>query len=252
MVDRVHKLDEQLRQGGNGARIEELVGLLRKDTGKLLHGRDRFFDSLDKIQSLVSNQKTVSDPPSGQSQRNAFSDFFADIFSNAQKPAPNPSPTRLHDAQEASKEKTMRDQVFISYSHKDEQFLNELQTQLKPLVRTGSITVWSDKDIQPGSKFFDEIKDALAKTWVAVLLVSPDFLASDFIHDHELGPLLKEAESGNVKILWIPIRACAYKETPLKDYQALSPPEKAFAEMGVERDSAWVAVCEGIKKALNP
>jgi len=150
-------------------------------------------------------------------------------------------------------EDSMRDQVFISYSHRDKRLMEEFQIQLKPYLRARPITVWSDKQIASGAKWFDEIQAALAKTSVAVLLVSPDFLASDFIHEHELGPLLKEAEAGGVKILWVLLRECAYKETPLKDYQAVvSPPAKPLAEMKAERARAWVRICEEIKNAVNP
>ena len=85
-----------------------------------------------------------------------------------------------------------------------------------------AVTAWSDKQIASGSQWFAEIKAALAKTRVAVLLVSPGFLASDFIHEHELGPLLAEAQEGAVRILWVPILTCSYEETPLKDLQAVS------------------------------
>ena len=148
---------------------------------------------------------------------------------------------------------TKRENVFISYSHQDKKFLDDLQTHLKPYLRTGAITAWSDKQIEPSSKWLDKIKAALANTSVAVMLVSSDFLASDFIHEHELGPLLKEAEAGGVKILWVLIRDCSYQETPLRDYQAVvSPPDKAFAKMRVpERDTAWRKVCEAIKQAAN-
>ena len=54
----------------------------------------------------------------------------------------------------------------------------------------------------------------------------PDFLASDFIHEDELGPLLKEAERGGVTILWVPIYASAYKQTALEKYQAVLDPNK--------------------------
>jgi hypothetical protein len=147
----------------------------------------------------------------------------------------------------------VRDQVFISYSHKDERSRGELETHLKPYLRSGTITAWSDRRIQAGSQWFDEIKAALARTSVAVMLVSPDFLASDFIHEHELGPFLKEAEAGGVRILWVLIRDCAYQETPLKDYQAVvSPPDRPFASMPKgRRDTAWRKVCEAIKDAVN-
>jgi len=145
-----------------------------------------------------------------------------------------------------------RDQIFISYSHGDEpHWLQDLQTHLNPHLRNVSITAWSDQQIKPGSKWFDEIKDALAKTKVAVLLVTPKFLDSDFIHDHELTPLLRDAEAGGVRILWIPVRASAYKESQLQRYQAAIDPAKPLAEMTAKRDSAWVRICEEIARAIR-
>jgi hypothetical protein len=147
---------------------------------------------------------------------------------------------------------TKRNQVFISYSHKDKMFLDQILTHLKPLERAGLVTAWSDKQIQSGSQWFDKIRNAVASAKVAVMLVTKDFLASDFIYEHELGPLLKEADLGGVKILWVLVRDCLYKDTPLKDYQAAFPPNKPIAEMKAERDKAWVQICQEIKKALNP
>jgi hypothetical protein len=143
--------------------------------------------------------------------------------------------------------------VFISYSHDDRRFLDELLTHLKPYLRTGAVTAWSDRQIRPGSKWFDEIKAASANTSVAVMLVSTAFLASDFIHEHELGPFLKEAEAGGVRILWVLIGDCAWKETSLKDYQSVvSPPDKSFASMTkAKRATAWTRVCEEVKRAAE-
>jgi hypothetical protein len=137
-----------------------------------------------------------------------------------------------------------QDQVFISYSYKDKQWSDVLCTHLKPYLRDGSIISWSDKQIRPGSQ--------ITNTKVAVLLVTPDFLASDFIHEQELGPLLQEAERRGVEILWVPVRASAYKKTALKDYQAALDPNKPLANMmEADRDQALVRICEEIEKAVG-
>ena len=143
--------------------------------------------------------------------------------------------------------------MFISYSHRDERHLDDLLVQLKPYLRKGTFAAWSDKQIEPGSLWFDKIMAALAKSSVALMLVSADFLASDFIHEHELGSLLKEAEDGGVKIIWVLIRDCSWRETPLKDYQSVLPPEKPLAAMTkAKRETAWRTVCGAIKQAAEP
>lgn len=144
-----------------------------------------------------------------------------------------------------------RDQVFVSYSHKDAKWLDDLLTHLKPYLREGTVTAWSDKQIQPGSKWFNEINVALKKAKVAVLLVSPNFLASDFIHDHELTPLLADASDVGVSILWIPVRASSYEKSPIREFQAVIAPDKPLAAMKAERDSAWVLICEEIERSLR-
>jgi hypothetical protein len=145
-----------------------------------------------------------------------------------------------------------RDQVFISYSHRDARWRDDLEIHLKPYHRTGSITSWSDQQIAPGSEWLTEIQSALANSKVAVLLVSPDFIASDFIYKHELGPLLKDAKQGGVRILWVPVRASSYEKTPLRDYQALHDPEKPLYGMAdAYHDMAWVKICKKIEECCE-
>lgn len=141
--------------------------------------------------------------------------------------------------------------VFLSYSHKDKRFLKQLVDHLKPLERQGRLSSWSDLQIRPGSQWFDEIERALASARVAVLLVTKDFLASDFIDQHELGPLLKAAAGGGVTILWVLIRDCNWAATPLDRYQAAYPTEKPLAQMKAERDTAWVSICKAIVAAAD-
>jgi len=110
------------------------------------------------------------------------------------------------------------------------------------------VSSWSDLKIKPGSRWYIEIQKALALTKVAVLLVSKDFLASDFIHESELCPLLKAADENGVEIRWVLIKDCNWKKTPLKDYQAAFSPDKPLARKNRSRDSAWVIICDESRK----
>jgi hypothetical protein len=145
-----------------------------------------------------------------------------------------------------------RDQVFISYSHKDKKYLEKFQTMLKPMMRNDTILVWDDTKIQAGAKWRDEIEKALARANVAVLMVSANFLASDFIAKHELPPLLKAAEQEGLKIRWVPVGYCLYEETELEPYQAVHNPSQPLESLrGAKLNQVLVKICQEIKAAAT-
>ncbi|MDZ8104769.1 MAG: COR domain-containing protein [Nostoc sp. DedQUE12a] len=144
-----------------------------------------------------------------------------------------------------------RNQVFISYSHQDQQWLTKLQKHLKPMIRNQSLIAWDDSKIQPGANWREEIEKALAAAKVAVLLVSPDFLASDFIADNELPPLLDAAEAEGLTIIWIPLTYSGYEETEIEKYQSAHPPNHPLNSLNsAQEDQAWVNICKEIKAAI--
>ncbi|MFN6439842.1 MAG: COR domain-containing protein [Nostoc sp. DedSLP01] len=144
-----------------------------------------------------------------------------------------------------------RNQVFISYSHQDQQWLTKLQKHLKPMIRNQTFVAWDDTKIQPGAKWREEIEKALAAAKVAVLLVSPDFLASDFIADNELPPLLDAAEAEGLTIIWIPLTYSGYEETEIEKYQSAHPPNKPLDSLNsAQENEAWVKICKQIKAAV--
>ncbi len=141
-----------------------------------------------------------------------------------------------------------RQELFISYSRKDRAFLERFWTHLSPLETLYGLQRWDDSRIQPGDIWLDEIEQALARAQVALLLVSPDFLASDFIRRKELPCLFEAAQNDGLKILWVPLLPCSWKRfRQIEQYQAVIPVNPTLAEMGeVERDRAMVGITDHI------
>jgi internalin A len=141
--------------------------------------------------------------------------------------------------------------VFISYSHKDSRWLDRLKVHLKPYERLGEVISWDDNKIKAGEKWREEIKLALERARVAVLLVSSDFLASDFIAKNELPPLLTAAERGGVKIVWVALGASAVGRTPINDYHCANEPKKTLDSLSrPEQNSVLAKICDKIAGAI--
>jgi internalin A len=139
--------------------------------------------------------------------------------------------------------------IFVSYSHADAEWLKKLQTHLKPYIRNQTIDPWDDTRIRPGDEWRQEIETALAAAQVAVLLVSPNFIASDFIANNELPPLLDAAQTQGVKILWIPISYSSYNETEFSKYQAAHNPQQPLDSLTAsEQNRVLVEICKEIKR----
>lgn len=161
-----------------------------------------------------------------------------------EKPTVAPS----DDTGQEGQEEPDSDLIFISYSRKDAIWLDRLETMLKPLERAKSITTWSDRDIQSGRLWSSEIQSALDRARMAILLVSDNFLASDFIAENELPPLLERGAAGGLQIVWIPISSCMYRETRIANYQAAADPKKPLDGLS---EAEWKTVLMEICTEIN-
>lgn len=145
-----------------------------------------------------------------------------------------------------------RTTVFVSYSRKDSAWLERLQVQLKPLERQGLFHLWDDTKIRPGSTWRDEIKEALQSARVAVLLVSGNFVASDFIAANELPPLLTAARQNGATILPVIVSPCLYQETELKDFQAVNNLNEPLVNLTLgAQEQVLVNVALAVKESLG-
>lgn len=144
-----------------------------------------------------------------------------------------------------------RTKVFISYSHQDTEWLKRLRIHLKPLERLYELEIWDDTKIDPGLKWKEEIKKAVAASQVAVLLISADFLASDFIATDELPPLLDAAEKQGAVILPLILSPSMFlKYEKLAQFQSINDPSRPLISMTkVEQEAVLVSVVEQIEVA---
>ncbi len=104
--------------------------------------------------------------------------------------------------------------IFYSYSHADANLRDELDKHLSTLKRNGIIDDWSDGEITPGTPWEEQILEKLANADVILLLVSSDFLASDFINEVELERAIARHESGDVRVIPIILRPCDWQGLP--------------------------------------
>lgn len=146
----------------------------------------------------------------------------------------------------------IRDQVFISYSHHDKFWCDLLTTMMVPLVQKGMIDFWVDTLIGPGRRWEVEIEAALKRAKVAVLIISPNYLASPFIRDVELPSILKAQEESGATIIWFPVSASLVRRTEIINFQAAIEPQRPLNGMAeAERGEALVRIAEAIDAAYR-
>jgi len=141
----------------------------------------------------------------------------------------------------------MPSKIFISYAHEDEAFKDELVIRLKGLQRNGYLITWHDRKIEPGQLWDAAIKSALDTASIIVFLVSPDFLASDYIHNVEIKKAFERYHAGACKIVPVIIRRCDFENTEIGKLQAL-PKNAEPIKKWPDKDEAWYDVLMQLKR----
>ena len=140
--------------------------------------------------------------------------------------------------------------IFYSYSHKDETYKISLQTHLSILKRQGYIEGWDDRRIAPGEKWEEEINLNLKKAKIVLLLVSSNFLASDYCYDTETIFALEQHEKKNCIVIPIILKPFLWVKSHFSNLQAL--PEKGKPiNTWRNKDEAWLSVSNGILKVIE-
>jgi hypothetical protein len=189
-------------------------------------------------------------------QSEILTEFINVILSPIESPEglltaqPPPGPQKPH----APQPKPQRSKVFISYSHVDSEWLERLRVHLKPLERRGVVDIWDDTRIRSGARWREEIAKAIGAARVALLLVSANFLASDFIQDDELPPLLKAAEEEGATIIPIILSPSLFSQTEsLSRFQSANPPSQPFTSLSMnDQEKFLVKVALDVESILAP
>lgn len=143
--------------------------------------------------------------------------------------------------------------LFISYSHKDKQSLDRLLVHLKPIERDSDIECWSDKKIVAGTKWKEQINEKIQESIAAILLISADFLASDFVVTNELPPLLAKAESQGIRIIPVILKPCGFHRHPqLYAFQAVNDPKEPLLGFDhIKQEEIYDQIAEEVFRELN-
>ena len=139
-----------------------------------------------------------------------------------------------------------RHKIYLSYANEDEKWLKQVCKFLRRVV-----PVWSRKDIPTGADRTQHLEKAVGETRFAVLLVSQDYLVSNFVEVHELGPFLEARKRDEVVIYWLPVGYSNYKGTALEDIQPAHDPDRPFNDIRPpKREKALVHMAEMLSSHL--
>ena len=141
-------------------------------------------------------------------------------------------------------------EVFYSYSQKDENLRDDLELHLKLLERQGVIAGWHDRKIGAGQEWKGKIDNHLDSADVVLLIVSADFLASDYCYDVETRRALERHEAGEAKVIPVILRSCDWKPAPFGKLQSLPRNGNPITSWD-NRDEAFTEVAKGIRGVID-
>jgi hypothetical protein len=141
-------------------------------------------------------------------------------------------------------------EVFISYSHEDEALRKKLGTHLSLLKRNKVIDEWHDWRIGAGQEWAGAIDEHLNSAAVILLLVSPDFLASDYCCDIEMTRALQRHDAGDARVIPVILRDVDWQGAPFAKLNALPKDAKPVTSWS-SRDKAFTDVARGIREAVE-
>lgn len=140
--------------------------------------------------------------------------------------------------------------VFLSYSHADASWRDQIEKQLRALQRQGVIEVWHDRRIEPGQDFAQLIDDHINQDEIILLLVSSDFIDSNYFYEIEMQRAMERHEAGEAVVIPVILRACNWTPLPFGKLQAVPEDGKPIKQWA-DPDEAMLQVAVGVGKAAS-
>lgn len=137
----------------------------------------------------------------------------------------------------------------FSYSHADEALRNELEKHLSPLKRMGKITTWHDRRIVPGQEFENQIDHYFSQADIILLLISSDFIASDYFYQVEMTNALEWHKRGEAVVILVILRECAWHQLPFGSIMAATIDGKPITRFS-SHDEGYVQVVDAVSRAI--
>ncbi len=140
--------------------------------------------------------------------------------------------------------------VVISYSHRDEELMNVLRSQLRGLELRGLIEVWHDRDLRAGDEWSPEIAEHLESADITILLLSADFVASENCYEKELPIAMRRHSRGRTRIVPVLLRPFDLEVLPLAALNAVPKNRVAITEW-TNQDKAWTEVAQQVRRVVE-
>lgn len=146
-------------------------------------------------------------------------------------------------------------EIFFSYSHKDKKYRTELENYLSHLKRISTtrswhIVAWHDGEIGAGREFAQEINKHLSEAQIILLLISQEFIASEYCYDIEMQKALERHEAGEARVIPILLRSANWQGTPIDKLQVLPTDAKPVTKWS-RREDAFMDIARGIQKEVE-
>lgn len=208
------------------------------------------FDLIQWAEAQGRIEELIREAHRTNSGNQALSQFVASLglaapapAATSAAPAPGLSPTASAPAAQGPIE------VFYSYSHKDAALRDKLETHLSTLKRQGVISGWHDRKISAGAEWAGQIDWHLNTAGVILLLISADFLASNYCYEKEMQRAMERHEAGEARVIPIILRDVDWSGAPFSKLQAL-PTDARPVTRWSNRDTAFADVARGIRAAV--